>query len=71
MPLFALYLSRPDHRVYLTTLMVVSIVIIYLFQILEHEQFSLFFLAGLVGATCYRNAIGSIDLMLPIPVSHK
>lgn len=51
--------------------MVVSIVIIYLFQILEHEQFSLFFLAGLVGATCYRNAIGSIDLMLPIPVSHK
>ncbi|PIK42265.1 putative GPI ethanolamine phosphate transferase 2 [Apostichopus japonicus] len=62
---------RPDHRVYLTTLMVVSIVIIYLFQILEHEQFSLFFLAGLVGATCYRNAIGSIDLMLPIPVSHK
>lgn len=62
---------RPENKSYLTALLVVSLVIVYVTTVLHRRKQQPFMLASFLGVVLYRNATGAIVLPFPVLSSPK
>ncbi|XP_072172994.1 GPI ethanolamine phosphate transferase 2-like [Diadema setosum] len=60
---------RPENKMYLTVLLVISLTIIYMVTTLDRGRQQPFLAASLVGTLLYRNAVGTVALPITLPSS--